>query len=67
MVVPAGEPEAWRKALEQVVGETDLAADMRHRGILRAAQFSWERAGKLTWRAIDRAISSSAPRPQAPR
>jgi len=57
MVVPAGEPEAWRKALEQVVGETDLAADMRHRGILRAAQFSWERAGKLTWRAIDRAIS----------
>jgi glycosyltransferase involved in cell wall biosynthesis len=56
MIVPADQPEAWRKALEQVITDTDLAADMRHRGILRAAQFSWERAGQLTWRAIDEAI-----------
>jgi glycosyltransferase involved in cell wall biosynthesis len=56
MIVAADDREAWRKALEQVVGDTDLAADMRHRGILRAAQFSWERAAQLTWRAIDHAI-----------
>jgi glycosyltransferase involved in cell wall biosynthesis len=56
LVVPADQPDAWRKALEQVIGDTDLAADLRHRGILRAAQFSWERAGQLTWRAIDDAI-----------
>jgi len=56
ITVPADDPEAWRKALEQVVGDTELAADLRHRGILRAAQFSWERAAQLTWRAIDDAI-----------
>jgi len=60
MVVPAGDVEAWRKALETVVADTDLAADMRHRGILRAAQFSWDRAAHGTWHAIDEAITSRA-------
>ena len=59
VVVPADQPEAWRKALEQVIGDTDLAADLRHRGILRAAQFSWERAAQLTWQAIDEAITNA--------
>ena len=57
IVVPAGEPDEWRKALERVVGDTQLAADLRHRGILRAAQFSWERAARLTWRAVDEVIN----------
>jgi len=61
MVVPAGDVEAWRKALERVLDDTDLAADLRHRGILRAAQFSWERAGRLTWRAIDDAMGRVVP------
>src|SRR5690242_11193343 len=63
LVVPADHPEAWRKALETVIADTDLAADLRHRGILRAAQFSWERAAHLTWHAIDDAIK----RPELPR
>ena len=57
LVVPAGDVEGWRKALEHVVFDIDLAADLRHRGILRAAQFSWERAAAMTWRAIDKAIA----------
>jgi glycosyltransferase involved in cell wall biosynthesis len=60
MVLPADQPEAWRKALEKVIGDTEFAADLRRRGILRAAQFSWGRAGKMTWRAIDEAISGRA-------
>jgi glycosyltransferase involved in cell wall biosynthesis len=56
IVVPAGDPDAWRKALERVIGDTELAADLRGRGILRAAQFSWARAASLTWRAVDQAI-----------
>ena len=59
VVVPADQPEAWRKAQEEVIADTDMAADLRHRGILRAAQFSWERAAQLTWRAIDEAITDS--------
>ncbi|HKB17697.1 MAG TPA: glycosyltransferase family 1 protein [Candidatus Dormibacteraeota bacterium] len=60
IIVPAGEPDEWRKALERVVGDTQLAADLRHRGILRAAQFSWERAARLTWRALDEAVKKPA-------
>lgn len=58
LVVPAGDSEAWRKALERVLDDTDLASELRHKGILRAAQFSWERAARLTWRALDEAIST---------
>jgi glycosyltransferase involved in cell wall biosynthesis len=58
LVASADDPEAWRGALEKVVGDADLAADLRRRGILRAAQFSWARSADLTWRAVDRAILS---------
>jgi glycosyltransferase involved in cell wall biosynthesis len=60
IAVPAGDPDAWRKALERVIGDTDLAADMKRRGILRAAQFTWARAASATWAAIDRAIGSDS-------
>jgi hypothetical protein len=39
-----------------VVGDSDVAADLKRRGLLRAAQFSWSRSADLTWRSIDRAI-----------
>src|SRR3977135_330915 len=55
LTAAADDPEAWRRALETVVGDSDLAAGMKRRGILRAAQFSWERSAGLTWRACDRA------------
>ena len=60
LVVAADEPEAWRRALEKVVGDTDFAADLKRRGILRAAQFSWPRSAGLTWRAVDRAVKPRA-------
>jgi glycosyltransferase involved in cell wall biosynthesis len=56
LIAAADDPDAWRKALEKVVGDSDLAADLKRRGILRAAQFSWSRSADLTWRAIDRAV-----------
>ncbi|HYM66155.1 MAG TPA: glycosyltransferase family 1 protein [Patescibacteria group bacterium] len=68
LVVPAGDAEAWRKALERVIGDTDLAADLSRKGILRAAQFSWPRAAGLTWQAFDRAIGADTQkaRPKPP-
>lgn len=56
LIVAADDPEAWRRALEKVVGDTDFAADLKRRGILRAARFSWPRTAGLTWRSVDRAI-----------
>jgi glycosyltransferase involved in cell wall biosynthesis len=73
LLVPPGDVEAWRAALERLIADTDLAADLRHRGILRAAQFNWERAAGLTWKAIDDAIAGAPeqppphPSPSAPR
>src|SRR5947199_8747388 len=51
LVVPADQPDTWRKELERVLSDTDLAADLRHRGILRAAEFSWSRSPRMTWQA----------------
>jgi len=56
LIVPAGDAEAWRRALERVLGDHDLAADLRHRGILRAAEFSWSRTADLTWEVLDDAV-----------
>jgi glycosyltransferase involved in cell wall biosynthesis len=56
LVVPAGDAEAWRKALEKVLGDHELAADLRRRGILRAAEFSWSRTAAMTWEVVDDAI-----------
>lgn len=60
LIVPAGDADAWRRALEQVLDDAELAADLRRRGILRAAQFTWSRAAGLTWAAIDDAIRAKA-------
>jgi len=59
LVVPAGDAEAWRRALEKVLGDQDLAADLRRRGILRAAEFSWSRSAAMTWEVIDDAIGGT--------
>jgi len=56
IIVPADNAEAWRQALETVVGDTALAVELRRRGILRAAEFSWGRSAELTWRAIDSVV-----------
>ncbi len=47
---------AWTEALENVCHEPSLAGELRRRGLLRAAQFTWERTAERTWRAIERAV-----------
>jgi len=60
IVVAADSPEAWRKALEEVSGDANMAADLRRRGILRAAEFSWTRSAELTWQVFDRVLRGAA-------
>jgi len=60
IIVPADSAEAWRRALEAVVGDTALAAELCRRGIVRAAEFSWGRSAELTWRAIDGVVRRGA-------
>ena len=58
LIVPADDSSAWTRALEAVVGDGKLANELRRRGILRAAEFSWSRSAEMTWRVIETAISS---------
>ncbi len=56
LLVDPADVEGWTGALERVCGDAELAATMRRRGILRAAEFGWGRAAQRTWRVIDRVL-----------
>src|SRR5207245_10431770 len=51
--LPPGDVEAWRAALERVLHDPGLAADLRRHGILRAAEFTWARAASRTWDVLE--------------
>ncbi len=55
ILLDPGDVRAWTEALESVTQDAGLAAGLRRRGLLRAAEFSWERTAERTWRAIERA------------
>ena len=55
LLVDPGDANAWREALERLLETPELASDLRHKGLLRAAQFTWDSAAERTWRVIERA------------
>jgi glycosyltransferase involved in cell wall biosynthesis len=48
LLLPPDDPVAWAAALHRVLGDTDLRAALRQRGLERAATFSWERVARET-------------------
>ena len=42
------EPDAWAEAIKRVLGDSQLSADLRARGMRRAELFSWERTAQAT-------------------
>jgi glycosyltransferase involved in cell wall biosynthesis len=57
ILVDPGDVGAWHEALRRVVGDGGLRNELARRGVLRAADFSWERAADRTWRALSRAAA----------
>lgn len=55
LLVPPGDAGAWRQALERVFEDPALGSDLRRKGLLRAAGFTWDTAAERTWRVIERA------------
>ena len=49
MLVDPEDSEALSEALQRVIGDESLAAEMTQRGRRRAAEFTWERAVEKTW------------------
>ncbi len=48
LLVDPGEPEAVAHAIETVMGDAGAAAELRRRGLARAARFTWATAARQT-------------------
>jgi glycosyltransferase involved in cell wall biosynthesis len=58
LLLPPTDPAAWTAALERVLLDPALAADLRARGPAQAARFSWARAARETL-AVYRTVSEA--------
>ena len=47
-LLPPDDPVAWADAVSSIAGNPGLAADLRERGIARAASFTWARTAERT-------------------
>jgi glycosyltransferase involved in cell wall biosynthesis len=59
ILVAPDDVQGWRAALERVTGDPALRSELRRKGILRAAEFAWDRSAVLTWEVIQRAVSQA--------
>jgi len=53
LLVNPTDVEGWTDALDRVLHDPGLASDLRRRGILRAAEFSWAKAASRTLRVLE--------------
>lgn len=53
LLVDPDDASAWTAAMDRVLHDPGLASDLRRRGILRAAEFTWEKAAARTWRVLE--------------
>ncbi|SRR5712692_3306562 len=58
ILVSPQDESAWAEAIEHVLQSPSAAEELRRKGLLRARQFSWQRAGEETL-AVYRAVVSS--------
>jgi glycosyltransferase involved in cell wall biosynthesis len=54
LLVPPDDPRAWVEALDQVLSNPGLRAELRGRGLARARQFTWEAAARQTLAVYER-------------
>ncbi|TFH24673.1 MAG: glycosyltransferase, partial [Myxococcales bacterium] len=59
ILLARAEPEILADAVEAVVTDVGLAADLSQRGVERAALFSWDRTARLTRDVYERVLGSS--------
>lgn len=52
LLIPPGEPEAWAHALDRVVNDGALRAELVAKGAERVKQFSWQKAAEQTWEVL---------------
>jgi glycosyltransferase involved in cell wall biosynthesis len=58
IVAAADDPRAWVATMEALATDDARRAELRARGVVRAAQFSWERAARETADVYTRALAA---------
>jgi glycosyltransferase involved in cell wall biosynthesis len=53
--------EEMGQTIQRVLEDSDLRQRLRHRGLIRATEFSWERCARQTLRAFNRALDENRP------
>jgi len=53
LLVDPSDVEGWTAALDRVLHDPGLASDLRRRGILRVAEFTWTKTASRTWRVLE--------------
>jgi glycosyltransferase involved in cell wall biosynthesis len=49
LLLPPADAHSWKEALAQVLSDVNLRADLRRRGLLHAAPFTWENTARQTY------------------
>jgi glycosyltransferase involved in cell wall biosynthesis len=60
LLVDPADVSGWTAALDRVLHDPGVASDLRRKGIVRAAEFTWEKAGARTWRVLERTARAGA-------
>lgn len=60
LLVDPADVEGWTQALERICSDHELRAELRRRGLLRAAELGWDRAAQATWRVLEQVVGSGS-------
>ncbi|MGH2769702.1 MAG: glycosyltransferase family 4 protein [Actinomycetota bacterium] len=58
ILLDADDLDGWTRALGRILGDEAQRDELIRRGLARAAEFSWERAGQLQLSAYEKALSA---------
>jgi glycosyltransferase involved in cell wall biosynthesis len=59
ILVDPADVQGWTDELDRLCNDSELRATLRRRGILRAAEFGWDRAAYRTWRVMERVVRAA--------
>jgi glycosyltransferase involved in cell wall biosynthesis len=60
LLLDPGDVDAWRETLQRLLDDAALRAELRARGLRRAAGFTWTRAARETWAVLELAAGAGA-------
>jgi glycosyltransferase involved in cell wall biosynthesis len=59
LLVPPGDPDGWRDALERLLDDAALRGRLKDHGLRRASEFTWQKAAAATWQVLDKVLQNS--------